>query len=74
MKGRIDENGDLWLMRGGGDRMQECPHADTLVLCGDWCPLFGEPHVMAERPTFTRLVLCRKEWLFKEFKDERGEG
>jgi hypothetical protein len=75
MKGKINEHGSLVLSRVGGEQVQVCPKSADDDECGDWCPLFGEPHVLAERPTFTRLVLCGgREWLFKEFVDERKEN
>ena len=76
MKAKIDKNGDLVLARGGSDQDQLCPYGN-IDHCGDWCPLFGEPQVIVDRPDrpkFTRLVLCRREWVFKEFEDERGTG
>lgn len=55
----------------------------TLVapLCGDWCPLFGEPihcatqnNVSGNDEVFNwRLLLCHKTLLLKEFTDERGK-
>lgn len=79
MKGKIDENGWLNIERAGEMKEQECPFAN---MCGDWCPLFGEPDTTITKIAFmggtlvnekaeTRLKICRAELLFDEFSDER---
>lgn len=87
MKGRIDESGTLWLERGGKERAALCPfHVSSYqypmpggsgsnrAVCGDWCPLFGEPKPIAvyEAKDQTTLTLCRTMIVFTDFKDERG--
>ena len=58
MKIKIDADGFLHIWRGGEFKTQVCPHNRMVALgedwdtneyiekfriCGDWCPLFGEP-------------------------------
>ena len=61
---------------------QICPFIHPLdnfeLLCGDWCPLFGEPTqyysdgvVVANGKTL--LTLCHKTLVFDEFTDEREQ-
>lgn len=67
MKGKITNEGRLYILRGDRYKAQHCPH--SFNRCGDWCPLFGEP---VERPLiYTTLDLCRKKLSFDGFKDER---
>lgn len=47
--GKINKDGFLHIQRGAELKAQSCPHgpypaySDRTTLCGDWCPLFGEP-------------------------------
>ncbi len=43
MKGFIDTDGDLHLMRGSHSTAQLCPFGESRDYCGDRCPHFGEP-------------------------------
>ena len=79
MKGKIDEDGNLYIERAGKMKQQFCPF--DVKPCGDWCPLFGEPmdntmswttvdgHIGGHKTT--ELELCRKKLYFDEFTDER---
>jgi len=73
LKGRIERNGTLTLIRAGFRTSPLCPR--TGKHCGDWCPLFdqnGEPPAVSEMPnTFYVLRLCDAELALAEFKDER---
>ena len=42
MKGLI-KNGKLYIERRGKMIEQFCPFTYNGDICGDWCPLFGEP-------------------------------
>lgn len=66
MKGKIDSHGFLHIARGLRDEMQQyCPaggnnqqYAETI--CGDWCPLFGEPKKqIASRDEPCNVTTCR---------------
>ena len=87
MKGRIDRHGSLLLQRGTKFKPLSCPFQENETLCGDWCPLFGEPvnHLPMdsnftgdqEKPYSVSLKLCRTELSFqidddpKNFEDQR---
>jgi hypothetical protein len=47
MKIIIDEHGDLYIKRVVRLKKQTCPFDADGTLCGDWCPLFGEPETGA---------------------------
>ena len=75
---KIDEDGYLWIERGGKMKIQMCPHDTSdrdscrTEPCGDWCPLFGEPHFDEDRNYC--LSLCdNTEWFtdFDRFEDLR---
>lgn len=93
MKGKIDKNGNLRIERDSRrDGTTYCPFQQTNfwgkdVLCGDRCPLFGEPYQHTERRNpfsaldlsteltgKTALSLCHKTLIFDEFTDERDGG
>ena len=71
MKGKIDEDGNLYIERAGKMKQQFCPF--DVKPCGDWCPLFGEPE--AEFGTKSVILhICKDKMLFlDEFTDERDE-
>jgi hypothetical protein len=91
MKGKIDKYGHLYIIRVRAEIAQFCPLHDNdldgrLHVCGDWCPLFGEPYPHTERRNpfsaldlsteltgKTALSLCHKTLIFDEFTDEREE-
>lgn len=92
MKGRIDKDGTLYIKRDSRhDGTTYCPFQQTNlwgkdVMCGDWCPLFGEPYPHTERANpangldrrmvetgQTVLMLCQTALIFDEFTDEREE-
>ena len=77
MKGKLTEYGSLKIYRGGKWKHQACPYGghqtdgDPVAWCGDWCPLFGEPHDNYNGEV--RLKLCQdRELFFELFADERG--
>jgi len=55
MKGKIDKDGNMCIERDSRhDGAVYCPFQQTNfwgkdVMCGDWCPLFGEPYPHTER-------------------------
>ena len=70
MKIRIDNNGWLSVERAGKFKDQKCPHdQDNLVHCGDWCPLFGEPH---NWETGSQAINLCMNFIHGEITDERG--
>ena len=74
MKGVIDENGNLYIRRGGRQAPQLCPYRDQP--CGDQCPKFREPCKIHPTPKIDFngciLELCQNERiLFTELVDER---
>ncbi len=73
MKGKIDNEGHLYIERGRRLTEQGCPYSSGEAFCGDWCPLFGEPNVVEfpENETMTCLQTCRNPLYFDEFTDER---
>ncbi len=68
MKIKIEADGLLSIERVGHWRKQKCPYRDNGTHCGDWCPLFGEPHEYDGRQA---LNLCMS-FLEGEITDERG--
>jgi hypothetical protein len=68
MKGKINKNGRLLIIREGGVLVgQQCHHRE--MDCGDWCPLFANTYSKGET---THLGICHKTTLiFEEFTDER---
>ena len=87
MKIKIDADGFLHIWRGGEFKTQVCPHNRMVALgedwdtneyiekfriCGDWCPLFGEP----KPGDFFVLELCKKQYVVekKDFTDERSNA
>lgn len=86
MKGKIDENGFLYIERAGKTKKTLCPYDGECAPCGDWCPLFSEPEpakdavypdddscnydLVPNGKTWMRL--CHGKYLeFDEFTDER---
>ena len=63
MKLKIDKDGNLHIERAGRWKKQTCPHAG---LCGDHCPLFGEPDQDG-------IEICGPTNLTGEIVDERGQ-
>lgn len=74
MKIEIDEEGHLLLERGGEMKSQFCPYQPrSLVQCGDWCPLFGEPDIFFNGSNdYFELTICHKKLKCrKDFTDRR---
>ena len=74
MKGKINEKGYLEIKRTTRYMVQWCPFSNGQSMCGDWCPLFGEP--VYEKDGRVLLTICQNSWFdFKkdDFTDERGE-
>ncbi len=80
MKGKINNEGELYIERAGRMVSQLCPYRSSAPhTCGDWCPLFGEPSreyicTIMGQDCFsknTTLNLCNKKMTLTEFKDER---
>ena len=83
MKGKIAEDGILWLERGGKLKTQECRFSyagdEDFFYCGDGCPHFGEPEELSYRTGMAKidvLLTCGKgrSWTFEagDFTDERS--
>ena len=88
MKGKINHYGQLLIKRGNNMAEQLCPHCVEMTQidgnnpnnatvyhrpCGDWCPLFGEPHeYICDNGVFVRVSMCHQVfWDFDTFVDER---
>lgn len=76
MKGKLDKNGFLHLVRKGKMITVNCPYRQGTP-CGDWCALFEEPVKSSDTDekgstkTIWILSLCRQIYNFEEFVDER---
>lgn len=61
MKLRINENGNLVILRGKEWKDQLCPVCsgiednELVVCCGDWCPRFKEPHLTNPKTVLLRI-------------------
>lgn len=70
MEGKIDSKGFLYINRTEDMKGQVCPVITDYPehpqqYCGDWCPLFGEPHAGT-------LLICQgRKLIFQRFTDER---
>jgi hypothetical protein len=88
MKGKIDENGWLWIERAGKLKKQLCPFSNGgdweascgdwcpwEASCGDWCPMFGDPYryTLEKGIPATAIDICQAVLVFEEFEDERVE-
>ena len=83
MKGKINNEGKLYIERAGVMKQQLCPNSFSEAvpyMCGDWCPMFGEPSreymcTIMGQDCFsknTTLTICNNKTItFTEFKDER---
>ena len=76
MKGLIDKEGNLYIVRVNEPTPQFCPHKSQP--CGDHCPKFGEPYSSQKmdrdgRPVTGQVLnLCDNDQLFfTELKDDR---
>jgi len=57
---KINKLGNLEIERAGKFKVQYCPHSATM-LCGDWCPLFGEPQPIKDgKKKWEMLNICRR--------------
>jgi len=81
MKGKIGSDGALYLERGGELKTQYCPFETPAgsagpSVCGDWCPLFGEPNVIGPGGVHAAYlgIRCGNSRIlqFDDFADERG--
>ncbi|MCP4756363.1 MAG: hypothetical protein GY866_36330 [Proteobacteria bacterium] len=78
MRGRINKDGIIHIQRGGEMRLQYCPFFSVSsagiepTVCGDWCPLFGDPVETNPEEPYTILDICRKQLVFEELIDERS--
>jgi hypothetical protein len=74
MNGKINLSGYLMIEREAGEfKYQDCPFTHADCGCGDWCPLFGEPH-LAELQHQTLLGICNfRTFCFDNFTDERSK-
>lgn len=77
---KIDEDGYLWIERAGEMKIQMCPHdtsdrdSNRAEPCGDWCPLFGNPHLVPSGQYL--LALCGGAKWFVDadcLEDQRGK-
>jgi hypothetical protein len=74
MKAKINKKGKLEIKRVNEFKKQSCPfsQSEPVFLCGDNCPLFGEPFIT---DTGVYIQLCHKTLSLspKDFTDERGQ-
>ena len=73
MKATITSGGVLNIERIG--TLKECfcpfePNAEASTVCGDWCPLFGEPSIQSKQVI---LQLCHKTLYLESIADLRKE-
>ena len=76
MKIKISRNGNLEIERAGEWKEQYCPHCPRIPeerLCGDYCPLFGEPKYRTGLGEQTTLEICDGKVLVGYIQDERGK-
>lgn len=67
LKGRIGENGILYIERVGEEKQTRCKYAPRT--CDDSCVSFGKP---CKKGNKVALRICDGDvLLFKQFKDER---
>lgn len=72
MKIEISGGGYLLIERAGRMKSQECCN-NSLELCGDWCPQFGEPMPSELYKDKEMLVLCNDAtWYCDEIIDLRA--
>jgi DNA-directed RNA polymerase subunit RPC12/RpoP len=70
MIGRINKDGDLYIMRGDVEKAQFCP-GGYFCVCGDSCPQFG--NLVKPDVDDIRLPICQSKILyFEKLTDERG--
>lgn len=55
---KIDKDGFLSIKRGNKFKEQLCPLTEKARNCGDWCPLFGEPHKQYDEKE--EIFICKK--------------
>ena len=69
IKAKIDSKRKLLITRNGGLTPAYCPRVpDTLIECGDYCVLFGEPERQESGSNI--LTICDGKW-FEIEKEER---
>ena len=68
---KVDEKGELYIMRNRGLIAQMCPYSDKP--CSDACPLFMEPDKIQD---IVFLELCRKTYRvrYENLTDKRKKG
>ena len=71
MKGHITTDGYLSIFRGEKYVPQICPFGGDDSMCGDHCPLFGEPSDIEEEKGMAFLPICKTDLKFIDFKDYR---
>jgi hypothetical protein len=67
---KIDNAGLLHIRRHNDYKKQGCPLDKDGGACGDWCPLFREPHASPNTGTI-QISLCQSEIICDTFVDER---
>jgi hypothetical protein len=78
MKGIIDKEGNLWILRRNTYKPQFCIYNARFENCCDFCPHFMEPqylHQLNGKPTGTVILeICEGARLvFHDFVDQREE-
>lgn len=74
MKGLLESDGNLYILRGKEYKEQECPFdTERNWYCGDWCPQMGEPREVVDDPRIFLPICQNKTLAFEEFEDRRGE-
>jgi len=76
MDGKIDSNGCLRILRGNKYKLQRCIRDGEnfkYKICGDGCPLFGDPTFEKRKSlrNMARLPICVTTFFFDNFVDER---
>lgn len=70
-KMKINENGNLCLLRGSEEKPQACPDQVDGSPCGDWCPKFKEPVYHSDDTVDVKLCTLTLSSAKQDFVDER---
>ena len=77
MKAKIDKDGNLWIERKAGWKLQYCPFGSPggqygPARCGDWCPLFEEDTDSVTHHSFVALSCSHNSTRYEVVSDERA--
>lgn len=64
MKGYLNKDGELYILRNGIPKLQRCPYSNNSQPCGDKCPLFSEPKTSSVEG-LTMIDICHWNYPLK---------